>query len=91
MMAMLHVKVVPGASRTRIAGMLGDAIKIQVAAAPEKGRANQAVIELLAAALGVKKNQIQLVAGQTQPRKTFQVEGVEQAALDAAIEGIVAR
>ncbi|MGB9626422.1 MAG: DUF167 domain-containing protein, partial [Phycisphaerae bacterium] len=41
------VKVVPGSSRDRIMGVLGDALKIAVAAPPEKGKANQAVIEVL--------------------------------------------
>lgn len=81
-MANLSVKVVPGASRSRIAGRLGDALKIQVAAAPERGKANEAVIRLLAESLGVKPGQIELIAGQTQPRKTFRIAGMEQQALD---------
>jgi len=56
--------------------MLGDALKIQVAAAPERGKANAAVIEVLAEFFGVKEAQIELVSGQTQPRKTFVVNGV---------------
>lgn len=81
-MANLSVKVVPGSSRNRIAGKLGDALKVQVAAAPERGKANQAVIELLAGALGVKPGQIELVSGHAQPRKVFRIVGLEQAALD---------
>ena len=59
----LAVKVVPGASRTRISGRYGDGIKVQVAAAPEHGKANAAVITLLAEWLGIRPNQIDLVAG----------------------------
>ena len=83
-MAILHVKVVPGSSRNRIAGRYGDAIKVQVSAPPEKGKANAAVIEVLAEALGVRPAQITLTGGQTQPRKTFQV-AMDQAALDAKL------
>jgi uncharacterized protein (TIGR00251 family) len=72
----LLVKVVPGASRNKVVGMLGDALKIQVAAAPERGKANAAVIEVLAEFFGIKEGQIELVSGQTQPRKTFVVNGV---------------
>jgi uncharacterized protein len=72
----LQVKVVPGASRNRVVGMLGDALKVQVAAAPERGKANAAVIEVLAEFFGVKEVQIELISGQTQPRKTFVVNGV---------------
>lgn len=78
-MAMLAVKVVPGASRSRIAGRYGDGIKVQVAAAPEKGKANAAVIEVLAEALGVRESQVVLVSGPTQPRKVFRIDGVDDA------------
>jgi uncharacterized protein (TIGR00251 family) len=80
-MAMLHVKAVPGASRSRIAGRYGDGIKVQVAAAPERGKANAAVIEVLAEALGVKESQVVLVSGQTQPRKVFRIDGLNEAGL----------
>ena len=79
-MPTLQVKVVPGSSRNRIVGMLGDALKVQVAAAPEKGKANKAVREVLAAFFGVKIGQVELICGQTQPRKTFLVNGVNDAA-----------
>lgn len=79
-MPTLQVKVVPGASRNRIVGMLGDALKVQVAAAPEKGKANDAVRALLAGFFGVKMGQVELISGQTQPRKTFLVNGVNDAA-----------
>lgn len=84
-MPTLQIKVVPGASRNRIVGRLGEALKVQVAAAAERGKANQAVIELLAEALGVRANQIELVQGHTQPRKTFRISGLEQAALEAKL------
>lgn len=70
------VKVVPGASRTKIAGVLGDALKVAVAAPPEKGKANDAVVELLADRLGVGRKAVAVVAGTTNPRKTIRVVGV---------------
>lgn len=84
-MARLNVKVVPGASRSRIAGRYGDGIKVQINAPPERGRANQAVIELLADALGVKPGQVQLVSGHAQPRKVFEVAGLEAGELAARL------
>lgn len=84
-MATLHVKVVPGASRSCIAGRLGEALKVRVAAAAEKGKANAAVTELLAEKLGIRSAQIELLSGQTQPRKTFRINGMEQAQLDAKL------
>jgi hypothetical protein len=77
-MALLNVKVVPGASRDRVAGKYGDGIKVQVSAPPEGGRANRAVEELLAKALGVKAQQVRVVKGHTQPRKVVEIEEVEQ-------------
>ena len=71
----LRVKVVPGASRDRIAGVLGDALKITTAAAPEKGKANAAVARILAAALGIDRRSVQLVAGRTSPQKEFRIAG----------------
>lgn len=70
------VKVVPGASRDRIAGVLGDALKVQVAAPPEGGKANAALCELLAQALGINARDVQVVAGAASPRKTVVVRGL---------------
>lgn len=83
----LTVKVVPGSSRDRIAGVLGDALKVAVSAPPEKGKANQAVIEVLAKALGVKRNAIQILAGHTQPRKTVLLTGLTASQIRAAFGG----
>ena len=77
-MATLQIKVVPGAKKNRIVGRYGDAIKVQVSAPPEDGKANQAVIALLADALNVKPQQLTITRGRAQPRKTIQVEGMDQ-------------
>ncbi len=72
----LRVKVVPGASRNRIVGMLGDRLKLSVSAAPEAGKANKAVCKLLAEALGVAPRDVSVSSGQTQPTKTITVTGI---------------
>ncbi|NLH42221.1 MAG: DUF167 domain-containing protein [Planctomycetes bacterium] len=69
-------KIVPGSSRTTVAGVLQDMVKIRVAAPPEKGKANQCLVEYLAGQLGVKKNQIDILAGQTNPVKQIRITGV---------------
>jgi uncharacterized protein (TIGR00251 family) len=69
----LRVKVVPGSSRSRIVGPLGDRLKIQVAAPPEDGKANKAVTEMLAGWLGLAKTDVQLVSGAGQPAKVFRI------------------
>ncbi len=88
-MAMLAVKVVPGASRTRIAGRYGEGIKVQVAAAPEKGKANAAVVALLAETLGVREACVALVSGQTQPRKVFRIEGLDDVELNRRLSAML--
>ena len=84
-MAIISVKVVPGASRDRVAGKLGDAVKVQVSAPPEAGKANKAVIRVLAEFLGVKADQLEIVRGHGQPRKVIEVRGMEQAAVNAKL------
>lgn len=74
--AAIVVKVVPGASRDRVVGVLGDALKITTAAAAEKGRANAAVARTLARTLGVSPRNVELVSGATSPRKEFRIAGM---------------
>jgi uncharacterized protein (TIGR00251 family) len=71
-----RVKVVPGSSRTMVSGVLSDMVKIRIAAAPEKGKANHCLITLLADQLGVRENAIEIIAGQTNPVKQVRVAGI---------------
>ena len=73
---MLVAKIVPGSSKTALAGTLDQMVKIKVAAPPEKGKANQCLIAFLAKQLGVKKTAIQIVSGQTNPVKHVKIEGI---------------
>ncbi|MBP7051916.1 MAG: YggU family protein [Phycisphaerae bacterium] len=74
-------KIVPGSSRTTVAGVLADMVKIRVAAPPEKGKANECLIAFLAQQLGVKKNAVTILAGQTNPVKQVHIAGVSRATL----------
>lgn len=71
----LALKVVPGASRSALAGPLGDRLKVRVAAPPEKGQANRALVKLLRAWLGVRD--VAIVAGQGSAEKTVRIAGVD--------------
>ena len=82
---LIRLKVVPGASRTRLAGLLGDRLKIHVAAPPEGGKANRAVCQLLAEILGVPTRQVSITAGHSQPVKTALVTGLSPAAAATAL------
>jgi uncharacterized protein (TIGR00251 family) len=74
-------RIVPGSSRTAVCGLFDGMLKIKVSAAPEKGKANQCVLEFLAKQLGVKKNAVHLVSGQTNRVKRLQVSGISSAML----------
>ncbi|MEC9373529.1 MAG: DUF167 domain-containing protein [Planctomycetota bacterium] len=72
----LQLKVVPGARRDEIAGVLGDRLKIRVSAPPEGGKANKAVCRLIATRLGVRVADIEIVAGHSSPEKSVQIRGL---------------
>ena len=74
--ATLEVWVVPGASRDRVAGLREGALKVQVSAPPEGGKANERTRAVLARTLGLRKRQVRLAAGSTSRAKTFEIEGV---------------
>jgi uncharacterized protein (TIGR00251 family) len=71
----IRIKVVPKSSKTELAGILPDGTwKVKVAAAPEKGKANRALVEFLAGHLGVAKSRIRIVSGETSQLKRIQVD-----------------
>ncbi len=71
------VKVVPGAARDRIAGVLGDALKVQVTAPPEGGKANARLCEVLAEALGVPVRAVHVQSGHGNARKVIAIDGLD--------------
>jgi len=71
---LIRIKAVPGAARSQIAGVLGDRLKVRVAAPPEHGKANAAIIKLLANALGVSAGKIRIERGHTSQVKTVRLE-----------------
>jgi len=75
----LSVKVVPRSSRDRVVGWMGDTLKVCVTAAPERGKANAAVVGVLSDALGVPRAAVRIVAGETSPRKTVEVDNLDEA------------
>ena len=84
-MGRIHVKVVPGSSREGIVGWLGEALKIKVQAPPEKGRANEAVVALLAQTLAIDSSAITVVSGHTSPAKVLEIEGFDASSVRQAL------
>lgn len=70
----LQVRVQPRASRTRVVGLHGDALRIQIAAPPVDGAANQALIDLLAATLGLPRAAVRLVGGEKGRSKVVEID-----------------
>jgi hypothetical protein len=87
--AQFGVRVSPGAARTRVLGEHAGALKVSVAAAPEKGKANKAVIEFLADALGVRKADVEVVSGETSRDKRIAVRGLDEKALSDKLSALV--
>jgi uncharacterized protein len=76
------VRAQPGAKKNAVLGVRGDRLRVAVQAPPDKGRANEAIIEVLAEFFGVKRSQVELVAGPTNRDKKLHLHGVR--AVDAA-------
>jgi len=75
----LRLRVTPGAHTSGIVGRRGEAWKVRVAAAPEHGRANDAVLRLLAETVGVRREDVAVVAGHGSRDKTIELTGVTPA------------
>jgi uncharacterized protein (TIGR00251 family) len=83
------VHVQPGARRDAVVGRHGDALKVRVTAPPVGGRANQAVLRLVAAALGVPTASVEVASGASSRRKRLRITGVDDpAALVARIHAL---
>ncbi len=73
----LPVRAQPGARKQGIVGEYDGALKVAVHAPPERGKANKAIIEVLAKALGVSRSQIELLSGQISQDKRFLIRRFE--------------
>ena len=78
----LHVRVSPGASRTEVVGRHGDGWKVRVIAPPEDGRANEAVLGLLAEQLDLPRRSLSLVSGHGGRDKVVRMAGISEAELE---------
>ena len=74
----LEIHVQPGAKRSEVAGVHGDALKVRVVAPPVEGKANAALIAFLAELFGVPKRNVVMIRGETGRRKTVRVEAPRQ-------------
>ncbi len=85
-MARVTVKVHPRAKRTGVAGRFGEAWKLDLAAPPVDGRANEECVRWFAERTGVARSRVRIVTGATGRMKLVEVEGLEQAELERLLE-----
>lgn len=78
----------PNGRRAEVVGRYGDAWKIRVSAAPEKGRANDELVRFLGDVLDVPRGAVEVVRGHGSRDKLVVVTGVEQAAIDARLAAL---
>lgn len=72
----IKVYIQPRASKTAVVGMHGDCVRIRLTAPPVDNAANDALVALVAARLGIAKRQVRVVAGSTSRRKVIEIDGV---------------
>lgn len=73
-MTRLRLRVSPRAKRNAVLGLRGDTLKVSVTAVPERGKANDAVVALLAETLGVAPSSIEVVSGASSKDKVVEVD-----------------
>jgi uncharacterized protein (TIGR00251 family) len=77
----LAVRAQPGARRNAITGIHAAALKVAVTAAPEKGKANDAIVALLCERLDLARSQVEIVAGDASRQKKLRIAGIAAAEL----------
>jgi len=84
-MASITLRVTPSASRDAVVGWQGDVLRLRVAAPAQRGKANEAVLRLLAAALGIERRRLRIVRGHTSRQKVVSVDGLDEAEIRARL------
>jgi len=85
-MARITVKAHPRAKRSAITGRLGDAWKLDLAAPPVDGKANEECVRFLAELAGVARSRVRVLSGATGRLKVVEIEGVAQAEMERLLE-----
>lgn len=86
---LLAVRAQPGAKRNGVQGERAGALKVSVTAPPQDGRANDALVEVLREALGLKRSQVELFSGATSRDKRFLIRGVGRGELEGKLAELV--
>ena len=87
----LKLRVVAGVGRPGIVGRHGDAWKVRVSAAPERGKANEALLVELASVLDLSRRDVELVAGHSSRDKVALVRELPKGEIEARLESAAGR
>jgi uncharacterized protein (TIGR00251 family) len=87
----LPVRAQPGAAKNGLRGEQNGMLKVSVTQIAERGKANKAIIEVLAKSLDLRRSQIELIAGELQPSKRFLIRGISAADLSHRIASVTGR
>jgi uncharacterized protein (TIGR00251 family) len=82
----LHVHLTPRSARDEVLDLQDDVLRARVTAPPVEGRANEALLRLLAGALGVPKSGLRIVRGQRSREKLVAIEGLDAAEVRRRLE-----
>jgi len=86
-MARFTVKVHPRAKRSAVKGRLGEAWRLDLAAPPADGKANEECVRFFAELAGVSRGRVRIVTGATGRLKVVEIEGIEQGELERRMGG----
>jgi uncharacterized protein (TIGR00251 family) len=83
------IQVVPRASKCEVTGIVNDALKIRLTAPPVDGKANEECLRYLSGLLGVARNRLTIVSGQTSRKKSILISGMGRKDLEKILSGII--
>ncbi len=83
---LIAVRAHAGARKNSVCGVHDGALRVHVAVAPEKGKANKAIAETMAKFFAIRRSQIEIVSGLTSPQKKFLLIGITEAEIQQRVE-----
>ncbi len=85
--ARLNLRVQPGAKRSEVVGVVGGVLRVRVTAPAQEGKANSALVELLAGLLGVPRGRVRILRGLTSRDKVIAVDGLDSEEVSKRLRG----
>lgn len=86
----LFLRAKPSAPRTEFVGRHGEELKIRIAAAPEQGKANEALVGFIARTFDLKRSQVTIRSGSTSRRKRVKLDGIDAETATQVLDRVLA-